>query len=85
MAATGRLSPLRLPATTPGHGASARNPMPKAEPRLATQVLEALKGMTLMDAVALNKEVDKAFGLNKDDEEETTDEEPEEEAPAAEE
>jgi len=45
----------------------------------ADDVLESLKGMSMMDAVALQKEIDEAFGLNKDDEDE------EEEAPAAEE
>ena len=45
----------------------------------ADNVLESLKGMSMMDAVALQKEIDETFGLNKDDEDE------EEEAPAAEE
>jgi|TARA_B100000524_G_scaffold78047_1_gene35798 hypothetical protein len=45
----------------------------------ADDVLESLKGMSMMDAVALQKEIDETFGLNKDDEDE------EEEAPAAEE
>ena len=45
----------------------------------ADDVLESLKGMSRMDAVALQKESDETFGLNKDDEDE------EEEAPAAEE
>ena len=45
----------------------------------ADDVLESLKGMSMMDAVALQKESDETFGLNKDDEDE------EEEAPAAEE
>ena len=45
----------------------------------ADDVLESLKGMSMMDAVALQKEIDETFGLNNDDEDE------EEEAPAAEE
>ena len=45
----------------------------------ADDVLESLKGMSMTDAVALQKEIDETFGLNKDDEDE------EEEAPAAEE
>ena len=45
----------------------------------ADEVLESLKGMSMMDAVALQKEIDETFGLNKDDEVEV------EEATAAEE